>query len=67
VSPSNAGDPKLPVIAAERVVDPACAARLNLADAPRATYQGRVYYFCSVADRDEFVKEPGAYLKKRGQ
>jgi YHS domain-containing protein len=67
VSPSNAGEPKLPVIAAERVVDPACAARLNLADAPRATYQGRVYYFCSVADRDEFMKDPGAYLKKRGQ
>jgi len=25
-----------------------------------------VYYFCSTADRDEFVKDPAAFLKKRG-
>jgi YHS domain-containing protein len=61
------GDPRLPVIAAERVIDPACAANIDLVNAPRGTYQGKVYYFCSTADRDEFVKDPEAYLKRRAQ
>jgi YHS domain-containing protein len=51
----------------ERVIDPACAATIDLVKAPRATYQGKVYYFCSTNDRDEFVKDPAGYLKKRGQ
>jgi len=58
-------EPRLPVAEAERVVDPACAATIDLAKAPKATYQRKVYYFCSAADRDEFVKDPAAYLKKR--
>jgi YHS domain-containing protein len=61
------GEPRLPVNEAERVIDPACAATIDLVKAPRATYQRRVYYFCSVSDRDEFVKDPAAYLKKRGK
>jgi YHS domain-containing protein len=62
-----AGEPRLPVIEAERVIDPACAATIDLVNAPKATYQRRVYYFCSAADRDEFVRDPAAYLKKRGK
>ena len=62
-----AGDPKLPVMPAERVIDPACASTINLTTAPRASYQGKVYYFCSSGDRDDFVRDPQAYLKKRGQ
>jgi YHS domain-containing protein len=58
-------DPRLPIIPAERVIDPACAATVNLANAPRATYQGKVYYFCSTAARDEFVQDPEGYLKRR--
>jgi len=54
------------VIPAERVVDPVCAQTINLTTAPRAIYQGKAYYFCSLADRDEFVKDPTGYLKKRG-
>jgi YHS domain-containing protein len=61
------GDPRLPVIQAERVIDPACADRIDLTNAPRATHEGKVYYFCSGADREEFLKDPAAYLKKRGQ
>src|SRR2546430_10183016 len=57
----------LPVTEAERVIDPACAATIDLVNAPKATYQRKVYYFCSAADRDEFVKDPAAYLKKRGK
>ena len=62
-----AGEPRLPVAEAERVIDPACAASIDLAKAPKATYQRKVYYFCSASDRDEFVKDPSAYLKKRGK
>ncbi len=64
---SAANEPRLPVTEAERVIDPACAATINLAAAPKATYQRKVYYFCSAADRDEFLKDPAVYLKKRGK
>ena len=63
----STAEPRLPVVAAERVIDPACAATIDLVNAPKATYQRKVYYFCSAADRDEFVKDPPAYLKKRGR
>lgn len=26
--------------------------------APTATYEGKMYFFCSVKDRDEFLKDP---------
>jgi YHS domain-containing protein len=63
----RANAPRLPVTDAERIIDPACAATIDLVNAPRATYQRKVYYFCSAADRDEFVKNPEAYLKKQGK
>ena len=59
-------EPRLPVLEAERVFDPACAATIDVINAPRATYQGRVYYFCSAMDRDLFVKDPAAFIKSRG-
>lgn len=66
-APPPAGEPRLPVVEAERVIDPVCAANIDLVNAPKATYQGKVYYFCSVADRDRFVKDPAAYLRSRRQ
>lgn len=63
-SEPKAGDAKLPVMPAERVMDPACP-NVDTKIAPNATYQRKVYYFCSAKDRDEFVKNPAAYLKKR--
>jgi YHS domain-containing protein len=65
-TPPPASEAKLPVLPADRIIDPACP-KIDLVNAPRATYQGRVYYFCSTADRDEFVKDPAAYLKKRAK
>jgi YHS domain-containing protein len=65
--PVPADEPRLPVMPAERIIDPACADTIDLVNAPRASYQGKVYYFCSTADHDAFVKDPAAYLKKRGQ
>lgn len=61
------GDPRLPVIQAERVIDPACAATIDMVNAPRATYQGRVYYFCSTRDQEDFLNDPEAYLKRRAR
>lgn len=58
-------NPKLPVMPAERVADPACADNVKDPKAPTAVYQRKVYYFCSTKDRDEFRKDPAAYLKKR--
>jgi Cu+-exporting ATPase len=60
------GDPRLPVIPAERFIDPACAQTIDVATAPRAIHQGKAYYFCSQAEREEFLKDPTAFLKKRG-
>ena len=58
------GEAKLPVTAAERVMDPACPSADTKA-APKAVHQRRVYYFCSVKDRDAFLKDPAAYLKRQ--
>ncbi len=58
------GEAKLPVNAAERVMDPACP-NADTKTAPKAVHERRVYYFCSDQDRDAFLKDPAAYLKKR--
>ena len=58
------GEAKLPVMMAERIADPACAGNVGQASAPRAVFERKVYYFCSTAARDEFRKDPAAYLKK---
>ncbi len=58
------GEAKLPVTAAERVMDPACP-NADTKTAPKAVHERRVYYFCSVKDRDGFLKDPVAYLKKQ--
>lgn len=57
-------DARLPVMPAERVMDPACPTA-DTKTAPKATYERKVYYFCSTQDRDDFLKDPAAYLKKR--
>ena len=55
---------KLPVMTAQRIADPACAANVGQATAPKAVFERKVYYFCSTAARDEFRKAPAAYLEK---
>lgn len=57
--------PKLPVLPAPRIADPACPNNITQANAPKAVYQRKVYFFCSTADRDLFRKDPAGYLKKR--
>ncbi len=58
------GAAKLPVMPLERVLDPRCAKTIDLKTAPKATFEGKVYYFCSTAERDRFRRDPAAYLKK---
>jgi YHS domain-containing protein len=58
---------RLPVLPVERVIDPRCAATIDLVNAPRATYQNKAYYFCSTADRDAFVRDPEAYLNRQAR
>jgi len=62
---SSPGGGKLPVAMAERVADPACPENVGQATAPKVVYERKVYYFCSAKDRDEFRRDPAAYLKKR--
>lgn len=49
----------------EEATDPVCGMKVDPAKAPKVTYTGTDYYFCSVRDRDEFVKNPQQYLKRR--
>lgn len=44
--------------------DPVCRMKVDPAQAPKATYKGRDYYFCSHQDREKFLKDPDAYLQK---
>ena len=58
------GEAKLPAMMAERIADPACAGNVGQATASKAVFERKVYYFCSPTARDEFRKDPAAYLKK---
>ncbi len=41
--------------------DPVCRAKIANNTAPSATYNGRTYQFCSVADKELFLKDPAKY------
>jgi YHS domain-containing protein len=41
-----------------------CGEEIDIDAAPRATFQGQTYYFCTQADREEFEKDPNEYLKR---
>lgn len=41
-----------------------CKANVNSMNAPRATYQGKTYYFCSEADKEKFEKAPEKFIKQ---
>ena len=45
-------------------VDPVCSMKVDPRTAPKATYKGKTYYFCSQADHDLFVKAPEKYVKQ---
>jgi YHS domain-containing protein len=45
-------------------IDPVCAMKVDPATAPRATHEGKTYYFCSEADRQKFLENPSAFSKE---
>jgi YHS domain-containing protein len=49
---------------AARLADLTCQPRVDPDTAPRATYRGKAYYFCTAADRDLFLKAPAKYLQR---
>jgi YHS domain-containing protein len=44
--------------------DPVCGMEVETKSAEKATYQGKIYYFCSKADKEKFLADPGKYLKR---
>ena len=55
-----------PTAGLQQRLDTACGGRVDLATAPRATYMGKTYYFCSDADRRAFERDPERFLRERG-
>jgi YHS domain-containing protein len=50
---------------AATVVDPVCGMDVESASAPKATYAGKTYYFCSEDDQAKFQKNPEQYVRKK--
>ena len=54
-----------PMVMVQTALDPAklsCTPRIDPNAAPKTTYQGKTYYFCSVKERDEFLTNPAMSL-----
>lgn len=49
---------------ATSLADLMCQPQVDPDTAPRATYLGKAHYFCTVADRDLFLKAPAKYLQR---
>ncbi len=49
---------------AARLSDLMCQPQVDPDTAPRATYLGKAYYFCTAADQDLFLKAPAKYLQR---
>lgn len=47
-------------------LESACGHPLDPDTAPRATYRGRLYYFCSPEDQKRFERDPERFLRERG-
>jgi YHS domain-containing protein len=54
------------MITVQTAVDPSklsCSVKIDPRTAPSTSYEGKTYYFCSEADRGEFLKDPGMSLE----
>jgi YHS domain-containing protein len=47
----------------QREIDPVCGMKVDRS-AARAIHDGKTYYFCSEEDRQEFVSQPGKFIKR---
>jgi YHS domain-containing protein len=51
-------------LAASKDVDPVCGMSVDRSSANTATFQGKIYYFCSDSCRRKFEASPAAYTAK---
>jgi len=48
-----------------KIEDPVCGMEIHVETAPAKTYyEGEVYYFCSQGCKQEFEKNPEAFIRK---
>ncbi len=52
-----------PQAPAGKAIDPVCGTEVNPASAPKATWEGKTYFFCSEADKAKFEKNPKSFVK----
>jgi YHS domain-containing protein len=53
------------MVMVQTALDPAklsCSPRIDPKEAPKTTYKGETYYFCSMKERDEFLTDPAMSL-----
>ncbi len=49
---------------AQTYTDPVCGMQITRDSAAgQSTYKGQIYYFCSMADKETFDKNPEKYVK----
>lgn len=56
--------PKSDSAAPKEAVDPVCGMTVDPKTAEKADYKGKTYYFCSLEEKQDFVKTPEKYLSK---
>ena len=50
--------------ASQKVKDPVCGMEIDSKSAAgKATYKNKIYYFCSVSEKEQFEKDPAKYVK----
>lgn len=49
-------------VATER--DPVCGMFVDPKTAPKSTFEGQTFYFCSLEDKAKFDKDPGSYASQ---
>lgn len=48
-----------------KVVDPVCGMTVDPKTAGKSVYKGKIYYFCSRSEKQQFDKTPEKYLAKK--
>jgi YHS domain-containing protein len=56
--------PKTEKVVPKEAVDPVCGMTVDPKTSDKADYKGKTYYFCSLVDKQTFVKAPEKYLAK---
>jgi YHS domain-containing protein len=53
----------LPYATSEAEIKDVCGDEVDINSAPRSTYRGQTYYFCSKNDKQRFDRNPERYIK----